>query len=236
MTAPLSYRVTTIRGRTLRFTKVDPCGVPIGGAAGQLITRTFASLKQTANYDGGTEIKVPSADDTIDVYEPGNQTLLNYDLELQFSVLDTAVVPGLSGNPAVLDWQEAISGWEELALTHLDSYWALEMWSGVAGQRCSNGQSLFGYNVFPFIGSSQITVDDTTNKESLVTIKGSTFGPNAWGKGPYEVVALDEDNTPSRLLVAMDPKAHKHFDVVTIDPPAMPAAAGWQTLTLPTPY
>lgn len=235
-TAPTAYSFSTVRGRTVRITKVDACGMPVGGDASSFVTTGFITVKASKKMDSGTEIKVSNAADLVDVYVPGNQTLLNFDIEIDFSVSDSGALPMVSGDPVVLDWQGAVAGWEELALTPNTEFWALELWTGVAGQACVGDAVPFGYWAYPFIGNSYIDSDDVANKEVDFSLKATTFGGNAWGKGPYEVVAADVDNTPSRLLEAIDPRAHRHFEITTIAPPIPAATAGPAALVLPTPY
>lgn len=238
-TAPSAYRFQTVRGRTVRLTKVDQCGNPIGGAGASFVTQGFITLKATKNMDNGNEIKQNRADDSVDSYIPGKQTLLNFNMEIDFSVNDTGAIPMVSGDPAVLDWQSAVSGWEEQALNPSQVFFALELWTGAAqpmGAACSGANPQYGYWAYPFIGNAYIDVDDIANTETNFKLMANTFHGNQWGKGPYNVVPLDVTNTSSRLLAAMSPSAHRHFEVTTIAPPTPPATAGPVSLTLPTPY
>lgn len=233
---PTSFAFSSIRGRTVRFTKLDACGNPVGGAGASFVTTGFITVKQTKNMDNGNEVKVSNASDRVDVYRPGNMTLLNYNLEIDFSVADTGALAMISDAVPVLDYQSAVAGWEEKGLTSLNTWWALELWTGIAGQQCVGTAGRYGYWVYPFIGNSYVDADDITNKETNFMVKALTYQKNQWGKGPYTVVAGDSSNTPSRLLQPVSTDAHKHFEVVTIAPPAPAATAGPQALTLPTPY
>lgn len=236
MTAPTAYRFATVRGRTIRITKLDACGMPVAGSANQFVARTFATVKKAANRDMGEEIKVRNADDTIGNYQRGRKTLLDFDIEITFSASDTGALPMMSGDPVVLDWQSTVVGWEELALTAGGATWALEVWTGTSQTACSSTGAQYGYYLFPFIENAHVESDDITNKESNFTVKANTKGPNQWGKGPYLVVPTDSSNTAGRLLVPVAANAHDHFQLTTIAPPAVPANAGPQSLTLPSPY
>lgn len=234
MTAATAYRFSTVRGRTIRLTKLDGCGNPVAGAANQFISTGFITVKATKNMDSGTEVKLPNANDQVVVYEPGRQTLLDFSLEIDFVLNDSGAIPFLTGDPAVLDNNSAVAGWEEQALQLPSAYWALELWTGVSGQACVGANAEFGYWLYPFVGNAYVDNDDVTNKDSNFSIKAQTFGPNAWGTGPYDVVDTGTDGTvtPGKLLAAVDAATHRHFQLTTIAPPAQPANAGPQTLTL----
>ncbi|WP_375483321.1 hypothetical protein [uncultured Jatrophihabitans sp.] len=234
-TAPTAYRFQTVRGRTLRLTKLDQCGNPVGGAGASYVTQSFVTLKAAKNMDNGNEIKQNRADDTVDLFLKGQNSLLDFDMEIDFSANDTAALPLLSGDAAVLDWQNAVSGWEEQSGVPSAAAFALELWTGVAGQ-CAGTNQRYGYWLYPFITNAYVDVDDIDNGAKQFMIKANTQVGNAWGKGPYTVVAGDTSNTPSRLLQPMSASAHRHFEVTTIAPPAPTAAAGLASLTLPTPY
>lgn len=230
--AATAYYETPVRGRTIRITKLDNCGTPATGAGGQLVTTGFATLKAAKNMDAGTEVKVRSANDTISVYQKGAMTLLDFDLELQFSIGDTGGIPMMTGDPTIVDAATLTAGWIEEALQQLTAYFALEVWTGVANQQCVGGVTEYGYWLYPFIENGVVTADDVTSKEILFTVKGNTRQGNNWGKGPYDVVSSTSPAvTPAWLGSTLPSTAHRLHQITTVAPPTPPAFAGPQVLT-----
>lgn len=228
-----AYAETPVRGRVMRLTKLDNCGNPVSGAGGTFVTAGFVTVKATKNMDSGTEIKVRNANDTISVYQKGVMTLLNFDLEIDWSVPDVGAIAMMTGDPAIMDAGALTAGWIEEALQQLGSYFALEVWTGIANQQCAGTTQEYGYWLYPFIENGVVYVDDVASKEVLMNVKGNTRQGNNWGKGPYDVVssAASPTVTPAWLANTLPSTAHRLHQITTVAPPTPPAFAGMQTLT-----
>lgn len=228
-----AYAVSNVRGRTVRITKLDNCGTPVSGAGSQFVTTGFITVKATKNMDSGTDVKVSNANDVVVVYSKGNMTLLNFDLEIDFAVSDTGAIPMMTGDAAVMDSNPATAGWVESGLQALPAFFALEVWTGIAGQQCVGGSQEYGYWLYPFIGNAYVDADDVTNKEVDFSIKANTVQGNNWGKGPYDVVsssAPPATAVPAQLASVLPASAHRLFQVTTIAPPIPASTAGPQPL------
>lgn len=230
--AATSYIEPAVRGRTIRLTKLDNCGNPATGAGGTLVSTGFATLKATKNMDTGTEVKVRNANDVIAVYQKGAMTLLNFDIELDWSVPDLGGIQMMTGDTAITDAATLMGGWIEQALQALGSYFALEVWTGIANQQCVGTVTEYGYTLYPFIENGVFYMDDVSSKDIMFSVKGNTRQGNNWGKGPYDVVSSTSPAvTPAWLGSTLPSSAHRLHQITTVAPPTPPAFAGMQVLT-----
>lgn len=236
MVAAAGKTIVLGRGKTVRFTKTDACGMPLAGSANSFVTKSFVTIKATPQWDNGQEIKVTIADGSVNVYDPGDPTLLGYNIDVEFAKMDTGVIPMLSADPIVVDYNGTPVGWEDRTKVGLnDAHFAMEIWTASPGTVCSGPNPPTGYLVIPHVSKAYFQLDDIANKEINGHIMGFTLD-NAWGKGPYMPVAADSANTPGRLIAPMSPTSHRHFEVTTVSPPAIPTTLGPVALVLPTPY
>lgn len=241
-----------VRGKVARCTLVDACGFP-QVALSSYVTDGFVTVTSTKNMDMGDEIKVRQANGIIGVHEPGMASMLNYTVGVQFTRADPALLAMLTGDATVLNGATVplVAGFEERALKVLAQNFALEVWTDTSGTPCASGARLYGYMLYPMIGQGYVTVDDISDKEVTFTVNGMSYGSPSWGRGPYGALTPTPDGssisgpvntaasgapTAGRLLVAVDPAAHRHFEITPIAPPAAQTVTGPQTITLPTSY
>ncbi|KAB2346923.1 hypothetical protein [Actinomadura rudentiformis] len=66
----------SLRGRRLRATRVNACGVPVAGTCAQAITDGFVSIEFSPEFAEGEEIEVRKADGILYVSDLGCPELL----------------------------------------------------------------------------------------------------------------------------------------------------------------
>jgi hypothetical protein len=249
MTVTGSRSAPLVRGKVARFTLVDACGVPqITNSV--YVTEAFVTVQSTKNVDTGDEIKVRHANGQIGVYEPGKPTVVNFEHQIQFSKMDVGALQMLTGDPAVLNAVgDTIVGWEELTLVPLTQHFGLEIWTDTSGSgTCVGANKLYGYLLYPHLSNAYLTIDDVTDKEITGHITAMSFPSQGWGRGPYGGVAdgssirgpintaVSGAATAGRLLVAVDSRAGRRFELTEIPPPASFVTPGPISMTLPSPY
>lgn len=229
--ADTAYSISTVRGKTVRITKLDSCGNPVSGAGGQFVTTGFITVKNTPNFDEGNDVKLSNANDQIVVFEKGAVTLLNHGLEIEFVQADTGGIPMMTGDTGIVDAATLTAGWIESMLQARNAFFAMEVWTGVADQQCVGTGKKYGYWLYPFIENGRVTAGDITNKETDFTVAANTRFGNNWGKGPYDVVSSSSPAvTPAWLPSLLPASASRLFMVTTVAPPVA-SAVGPQTLT-----
>jgi hypothetical protein len=237
MTAPFGVNEQAlIRGRVVRFTLLDQCGAFIGTPTRtSFVTDGFITVKATKNMDNGTDINIRGANDVVQVFEPGRQSLLNMTIEVNLVKVNPAALVMLTspGSPAIVDWEGTIAGWEEKSGVLLNQNFGMEVWTATSGFACVAGGVINGYMLYPLISQGWLEFDDITSKECTATLHGLTYGNPNWAKGPsdYKPVATDAIGTPGQLIANVDPNAHRHFELTPIAAPAPTPPGGPVVIT-----
>jgi hypothetical protein len=215
-----------IRGKRMRLTRLDACGVPVVGAATTLVTKGFISLGLSPQYEDGDTISQPNADGDLEINEPGDSYLSRLDVEGAFIGVNPDVVEMLTGNPVVLDNTGAAVGFRLQGGLPILGGWAVEVWTGLAGQVCA-GSPAYGYSLLPFLRGGKIGDVSIENGAVNLTISSSTRENPGWGTGPYSVVLSGTaPGAPSKLLVALGTRDHWHLQLTPVAPPSGPARQG----------
>lgn len=211
-------------GKRLRVTKVDECGAyPEASTAGAaLVTSGFVRVALTAEVEDGDEIIKKRADGSICVNEKQNDSFKYFNVEIEFCGVNPSLLSFVSNAVEYENAASDVAGFVvpegEIAVSY-----ALELWTGLAGEGCGEEGSEFGYMLFPFIvggvlGDFEVTGEDTVD---FSVTGGRTKGGHSWGKGPWKV-ALDDDITPTAdvLPTALDPFDHFLMLLTAVTPPA----------------
>ena len=219
------------RGKMLRLTRLDDCGVPVEGPASEVTTKGFVSVTATPVYQDQEDITQTDAngdtciDDQTDVSHPWHE------LNILFCNVDPNSVNIITGDPLVLNdgtpspdtvgfrWDAAVSG---------SANFALEVWSGIPGQPCDpDGNVQYGYWLYPFVVQAQIQEYVVENGALTLGFTARTSPGSGWGVGPYLVRRDAVDPfAPEALLTAIGPTQHGHFEVTSAPLPTAACGPG----------
>lgn len=211
---------TMIRGRRMRVTRLDGCGVPVIGAASTSVSSGFISVAFAAQTTEAEVIEVTNADGKICARDTGSPQFNGYNLDITFCGVEPCIVEMLTGQPVVTDGaDEAIGFRMNSKVDQTAQGFALEVWTGVPGEACTSGAGTFGYILVPFVSSGVVGDFTVENAAINFTVTGaSTKDGNGWGTGPYNV--FDNAGTPSKLPTALDKDDHLYVAMTTLAPPA----------------
>jgi len=204
-----------VRGKAMRVTKVDGCGVPIYGDANQVVTEGFVSIALTANTDEGEEISVTNAAGVVCVRDTPCPKFLNYSVEITFCNVDPYLFAMLTGQAVVVDpvSGDAIGFTVSTSADACAQGFALEAWTGAPAAACGDsGAVTLGYILLPFLQGGvfgDFTIEN--NAISFVVTGAVTKDGATWGAGPYAV----QDGAP----LATPVKAKEHLRVMTTTTP-----------------
>lgn len=221
MASPQSFPL--LRGRTLRATKLNGCGVPVTGADSVATTDGYVSVALTAEINEPEEIEVKNANGQVCVRDPGCAEFKGYNVEIAFCNVDPCLYSMLTGQDTLNDGAgEAIGFRMNSKKKACDSAFALEVWSGVPGVACQ-GQTAesgsFGYVVLPFVRSGVIGDFTIENAAVTFTMTGAvTLDGNTWEDGPYDVWS-DGVLPAGPLPEPLDPDDHLAVVYTTVAPP-----------------
>lgn len=220
MTTPVTNCFSLVRGRALRVTKLDTCGVPLPGPRNQVVTKGVISVGFTAATDEGTTIQVTNANGDTCIRDVPAPKFLNYALQIDLCGVDPDLMSLLTGNEVVLDANGNRVGFTMGTDVDLDDVrFALELWSVVPGEECTGAARTFGYMLIPFIQGGQVGDFTWQNDAINFSVAGAqTKDGNGWGVGPYDVV-LDDADAPAPLANAISPSKHLQVMATQVAPP-----------------
>lgn len=224
--------VTMARGRRMRLTRTDECGVPQTGPTGQLVTDGFVSVANAPNISDPEEINQPNANGDPCIDDQGNPIFRWIDLTMIFCQVDPDAFNIITGNPLVLNdaaTPESVGFRVDSEVTGT-AHFGLEIWSGTTGPAaCETGTAQFGYWLYPHVLQARVGEWTVENGALTMTLTARTAGGTGWGVGPYDVRnSVGATPGPAPLLTPIGSSEHLHFEVVDLAPPA--AACGAQAL------
>jgi hypothetical protein len=224
-----SFCPAVVRGRVMRLTRLDACGVPVIGASTTVVTDGFISVAATDQYEGGDPIRVLNANGDLCLDEPGKAQLAQEDLTITLCQVNFDAINIMTGAPLVLDAATPTPntvGFRKRC-GNADVRFALEVWSNVSGQACTAGAAQYFYSLWPLITNAQYGDYTIENGAVNMSITASAFCGSGWGVGPYDPIngALD---VAGPLLTAIGPQDLYDGQITTIAPPA--SSCGVQAL------
>lgn len=205
------------RGRVMRLTRLDDCGVPDAGPLGTLVTEGFVSVTITPNYQDPEEISQTDANGRICIEDRSDPALRWLDLSLVFCNIDPDAINLITGDPVVAN----DAGTPETVGFRVDgdvtgtAEFALEVWSGIPGQACSETDfPEYGYWLFPFVVQAQLGEWAIANAALTMTLTARTSAGSGWGVGPYDIRRdVTVPATLEPLLTPISDSQHAHFEI-----------------------
>jgi hypothetical protein len=202
--------ISLVKGRRIRLTKVNDCGIPVYGDGNQVTSKGFISVAFTANSTESDEISVQNAAGEVCVFEPSESSFTGYGVEITFCEVDVELFSLATGQQVYLDGNGNAIGFTVNTKIEREGGFALELWAGSPNADVCvdpNAQGSYGYLLFPFIKGGIVGDFTIENGAATFTVSGSTTRDgNGWGTGPYEV--LLEGSVPSVLPTPLDSADH----------------------------
>lgn len=178
-------KLQSLKGRRMRVTRTDACGVPVVGACSSIVTDGFINVEWSFEYQDGTEHQQANAwgDFCVDEQDPGFLRWVNVSInacDVDPDMLDMAAnaTPVINATDTIgVTWGPGQN----------DVAFAVEVWTKQAGRNCSGGNPEWGYWVAPFIVNGRMDGTMTIANSPLnLTIVGQAIGATAdWGTTPY---------------------------------------------------
>lgn len=208
------------RGKMLRLTRLDDCGIPVEGATSTLVTEGFVQVVATPVYQDQEDITQTNANGGNCIDDQSDPALRWLTLAVQLCNIDPFAINIITGDPVVVDdasptpntvgfrWDSAVSG---------TANFALEVWSGKPGQACdAAGFEQFGYWLYPFVVQAQIGEYSVLNGALTLTFTARTSAGSGWDVGPYNIRRdATVPATLEPLLTAIGATQHGHFEVTS---------------------
>lgn len=233
-----------VRGKRLRATRVGACGLPIKGEKSSIVTDGFVSVKLSKSMKDAEDIEQTNADGQVCIADRTAPELKWFEFEAEFCRVDPELLSFFTDDPLVLDYANRPVGFRSSKRVKVNEGAAVELWTGVGSDDCdipTDDSALeeganavpYGYFLMPWIKEATMGDFEIGASAMTFTVTGITGAAPKWGRGPYNVVPVDKNNTPGRLLTPMGME-HLHFQRTTIAPPDV--TGGATVLALPQPY
>lgn len=234
---------TPLLGKRMRVTRLSDCGAPLADATANafVVTDGFISVTLGSEVEDGTEIIQRNAAGNICVNERQASSFKRFTVELTLCGVNPSLLTFISNVEAYEDYAGDVAGFT-VAEGAITNRWALELWTGLAGQGCAGANEASGYILLPNIkagvlGNIEVNGENAVNASITGAI---TVGGNSWGTGPYQVV-YDGANQPAVLPTALDPYDHLlmidtalALPPMSCDPQPAPSAGTTTTTTTGT--
>lgn len=210
-----------VRGLVMRATALDGCGRIKAAECSSIVSDGFVSVEFSANSDTADDITVTLASGKQYIHEPGKPQLNGYSLTITFAGVDPQLYAMTTGQRVLFDSDGVAIGFEvDTAIDATETGFALELWSKVPGQACSDtGAGTFGYLLLPFLQGG--VFGDFTLENGAVSFQIqniNTQNGNSWGVGPYDV-QMDGTGSPGPLLDPVSPTAPLRLIYTEVAPP-----------------
>lgn len=187
-----SKKLTLIRGRVARVTRLDSCARPVIGEYNSAITDGVITVTATANTSDTDEINVTSFTGARCIYEPSIPELNGYTFDIQFCSVEYELFEIITGQTLVLNSAGDPVGLEidtEIKLS--DIGFALEVFAGAQSvDACDdpNAAGVYGYLLAPRVQGGILGDFTIENGAVNFTVTGAaTRDGNQWGRGIYAV-------------------------------------------------
>lgn len=177
----------SIKGRVVRLTRLDQCGLPVFGACSSVVSKTFVQVTIGREDRAGDTYEQANAWGELEINEKDPDVLKWAPTGIQFAELNPDALDIIGGSTPIIAGADTIgSGFGSLPN---DSAFAMEVWTKAAGQNaCLGGVPLWGYFVVPFLKNGKIDGDLTIANAPLnITMAAEGYADDAgnWGVGPY---------------------------------------------------
>jgi hypothetical protein len=223
----VSQCVTPIKGRVIRVMKLDACGSIVTGASSSMVVADgFISVKNSPQYEDGTEFIQKRADGFLCVNQKDPGQLKRVQLESLFCTVDPDLRVIMDG--ARLLTSGGVTGAGAVFTDALNTNrFSLEIWQNITGRGACNaaGQQQYVYWFYPNLGNPMVQ-DFTAENAALQwheTMESQGIG-TSWGAYPTAL-------SPNSILSGNTLQAGDHYGYFITSTPPPTAQCGAQTVS-----
>lgn len=204
----------SLKGRSLRLTRLDNCGAHVVGPCSAIVTDGFITVELAPEKETGEEYTLKNANGDFCVNEKDGDRTKWVVATITMCEVHPDVADFIAGATPITDGTDTIGA--AFGPDANANAFAVEVWTKQAGGACEGGAPEYGYFVAPYIINGSIEGSITIENAPLqIQWKGEAIESVAdWGTGPHG------DNP---LLAAAGMPVGHHFAYVrtTVAPPAV---------------
>lgn len=227
-----------VRGVRLRATKVNSCGLPIEGPGNRVVTDGFVTFTMSPVMQDAEDLEQRNANGRVCVADRTPPERKHYTLALALCDVNPYLISMFNGWASEVNHAGDSIGIRDSKEVESDYGVAIEIWTGgKADDDCPTptGDDIFDNPTtgkqygYLLVFGKEFTAGDLEIGASVATftLNGISFEAPQWGRGPYNVVSIDDEGTPGRLLTAVNDDQHFSLQRTPIEPPEVtPGAEG----------
>ena len=221
-----THTFTPVLGKRFRLVSLDACG-RVTPESVYFVGDGFVSVTLSSETEEGSEILQKKFNGALCVNERQSDSFKRFTLEAEFCGVNPDVLSIMTNAEPYEDAAGDVAGFT-VPEGSIDKAFALEIWTGLSGQACGEGQEeASGYLLLPFLQAG-VLGDIEMGGEDAVTFSMTgayTKGGNTWGVGPFNVV-FGELQEPSPLPTPLDSLDHLLIMDTGLSVPALTDEAG----------
>ncbi len=180
-------KLASIKGRTMRLTRLDECGVPVVGSCSSLVTHGFIQVDVEEEVEEGQEISQKNAWGEYCIQEVDDDITKWVNVTINMCQVDPDALDIIARNATPVTAGSDTVG-ATFGRTLAAQAFAIEVWTKAAGQdACAGGSTEWGYIVVPFVKNGRLNgALSIQNGVLTVPLRGKGFpAPADWGTTPY---------------------------------------------------
>jgi hypothetical protein len=180
-------KLKSLKGRRMRITRLDECGVPVVGACTTVVTSGFITVDFQAEIESGEDYQQKNANGDLEIDEKDPDRIRWINTSISMCEVDPDVLNITANSSLITDAAGTDTIGAGFGGTPNTEAFAIEVWTKQAGRDCVGGTPEYGYFVVPFITGGIIDGGFTIENGVLtVGIKGEgQKATSDWGVGPY---------------------------------------------------
>lgn len=179
--------LNSLKGRVIRVTRLDECGVPVVGACSSIVSAGFISVEFAPEIEAGEEYLQKNAWGDFCISEKDYDRTKWVNVSISLCEINPDLLDVIGGGSPVLD----AAGTDTIGASfgedgQLNAF-AIEVWTKQAGEACTGGNPEWGYFVAPFCTNGNLDGSFTVENGTLsLDIKGEAQQATSdWGVNPY---------------------------------------------------
>lgn len=179
-------KLKSYKGRRLRITRLDECGIPAYGPAGTIVTSGFITVTVGREEEAGDTYTSKNAWGELCVNEKDPDILKWVNVSVEMCEIDPGVLDIMAGSDVITSGADTIGAY--FGPDPMVGGYAIEVWTKVAGvDACASGTQEWGYVAVPWLKNGKLDGDFKVENAPLnITLAGQGFPATAdWGLTPY---------------------------------------------------
>lgn len=236
-----------VKGVRLRATKVNSCGLPVEGPGNRVVTDGFVTVTLSPVMQDAEELEQKNAEGRTCVIDRTPPERKYYNVTVVLCQVNTCLISMFTSWEQEVNYAGDSVGFRDDKEVESDYGVAIEVWSGGSAEDdCpdpvnddifANPSSGKSYGYFLFFGKEFVPGDMEIGASVMnFTLTGITFDGPQWGRGPYNVIPIDDANTAGRLLTPIGQHQQLVIERTPVPPPDITPGAECCPLDISTTF